>query len=133
MSRTHRNPDLHGNAPDQSPVALLLIDVINDMEFEGGDGLLEQALPMARELQSLTRRARTAAVPVIYANDNFGRWQSDFQKVIAHCLEDGVRGEPVARLLKPQDEDYFVLKPKNSAFYSTTLEILLSSTWEPPR
>jgi len=28
-----RNEDLHGNVPDKSTVALLLIDVINDLEF----------------------------------------------------------------------------------------------------
>jgi nicotinamidase-related amidase len=61
----------------------------------------------------------------IYANDNFGRWQSDFQKVVQHCLEDGVRGEEVARILQPEDDDYFVLKPKHSAFYGTTLDVLL--------
>jgi len=29
-----KSADLHGNAPDNSPVALLLIDVINDFEFD---------------------------------------------------------------------------------------------------
>jgi hypothetical protein len=36
-------PDLHGNAPDKSPVAMLLIDVINDLEFDDGDALLQHA------------------------------------------------------------------------------------------
>jgi hypothetical protein len=45
-----KNEDLHGNAPDKSDVALLLIDVINDLEFEEGDQLLKQALPMARRI-----------------------------------------------------------------------------------
>ena len=35
-----KNPDLHGNAPDESDVALLPIDVINDLEFDEGDRLL---------------------------------------------------------------------------------------------
>ena len=59
-----KNPDLHGNAPDQSIVALLLIDVINDLEFEGGDRLLERALPMADRLASLKRRCRAAGIPM---------------------------------------------------------------------
>src|SRR5437660_1228789 len=45
-----RNDDLHGNAPDDSRVALVLVDVINDLEFEGADRLLPQALPMADRL-----------------------------------------------------------------------------------
>ncbi len=73
----------------------------------------------------LVKRARAARIPVIYANDNFGRWRSNFQDVISHCLNDGVRGEPVARMLLPDADDYFVLKPKHSAFFSTMLDTLL--------
>ena len=120
-----RNPDLHGNAPDKSPIALVLIDVINDLEFSGSEKLLKQALPMARNLARLKKRARAAGIPVIYVNDNFGRWQSDFHKQVQHCLKDGVRGEPIVRLLRPGAEDYFVLKPKHSGFFSTQLDILL--------
>ena len=119
------NEDLHGNVPDESGTVLLMIDVINDMEFEGGDELLKYALPVGQKLERLKRRAKKAGIPVIYVNDNFGKWQSDFRKQVAHCLEDGVRGEPLARLLAPDDDDYFVLKPKHSGFYSTTLDTLL--------
>lgn len=119
------NEDLHGNAPDTSGVALMLVDVINDLEFEGGDALLENALPAAERMAALKARARAAGIPVIYANDNFGRWRSDFREVVEHCLNDGVRGEPVVRLLRPDENDYFVLKPKHSAFFATTLDTLL--------
>jgi nicotinamidase-related amidase len=121
-----KNEDLHGNAPDKSPIALLLIDVINDLEFDDGDRLLEYALPMANRIAELKRRARTANVPVIYVNDNFGRWRSDFTAQVEHCLSDGVRGRPIAELLKPDAEDYFILKPKHSGFYETTLDTLLA-------
>jgi nicotinamidase-related amidase len=121
-----KNEDLHGNVPDKSNVALLLIDVINDLEFESGAELLRHALPMAERLAALKRRAKEAGVPVIYVNDNFGKWQSDFKKILEHCLKEDVRGRPVAELLRPEDEDdYFVLKPKHSGFFSTTLDILL--------
>src|SRR6266850_1905724 len=120
-----KNPDLHGNVPETSPVALLLIDVINDLEFEGADELAAKAVPMAHRIADLKCRAKLAGIPAIYANDNFGRWQSDFKKVVQHCLEDGVRGEEIARILHPEDDDYFVLKPKHSAFFATTLDVLL--------
>lgn len=120
-----KNSDLHGNVPETSPVALLLIDVINDLEFDGADELAVRAVPMARRIASLKRHAKQAGIPAIYANDNFGRWQSDFKKVVQHCLEDGVRGEEIARILHPEDDDYFVLKPKHSAFFATTLDVLL--------
>ncbi|HWL38660.1 MAG TPA: isochorismatase family cysteine hydrolase [Gemmatimonadaceae bacterium] len=120
-----KNDDLHGNVPDQCSVALVLIDVINDMEFDSGAALLEHALPAAKRLADLTRRAREAGVPVIYVNDNFGKWRSDFRHQLGHVLEDGVRGGPVARLLRPDEKDYFVLKAKHSGFYHTQLDLLI--------
>jgi nicotinamidase-related amidase len=120
-----KNSDLHGNAPDKSEVVLLLIDVINDLEFEGGEELLRNALPAAKNIARLKERARQAGVPVIYANDNFGRWRSDFHQTVQHCLRDPVRGQPIAELLKPEEEDYFVLKAKHSGFFSTALDLLL--------
>jgi nicotinamidase-related amidase len=61
-----------------------------------------------------------------YVNDNFSRWRSDFAAQVRHCLDDNVRGRPIAELLQPDEEDYFVLKPKHSGFYSTCMEVLLS-------
>jgi len=113
-------------AYDKAETALLLIDVINDLEFDGGEKLLTQALPMAVSLAALKRRAKTTGVPAIYVNDNFGRWRSDFAKLVRHCVEENVRGRPVATHLIPEQDDYFVLKPKHSAFFQTNLESLLS-------
>lgn len=121
-----KNQDLHGSVPEASPIALLLIDVINAMEFEGGEDFARRAEPAARRIAELKRRAKEAGIPVIYANDNFGRWQSDFRRVVEHCLNDDVPGEAIARLLEPEEDDYFVLKPKHSAFFATSLDTLLS-------
>ena len=115
--------DLHGNAPDRSPVVLLVIDAINDFTFEEGGQVLASALPMARRIHRLKRLARRVGIPTVYVNDNFGRWRSDFRSLIAHCLR--ARSRAVTRLLRPDRRDYFVLKPKHSGFYSTTLELLL--------
>jgi len=120
-----KNADLHGNAPDKSPVALVLIDVINDLEFDEAEKLLGYALPMARRLAELKQRAKAASIPVIYVNDNFGRWRSDFNAQVEHCLQSKVRGKLIAELLRPQKDDYFILKPKHSGFFSTTLDTLL--------
>ena len=119
------NESLHGNAPDKAEAALVLIDVINDLEFPEGDQLMRYARPMAERIAALKRRAKDAGIPTIYSNDNFGRWKSDFNKQVDHCLYDGVRGQPLAELLRPDEDDYFVLKPKHSGFFSTTLDILL--------
>ena len=117
--------DLHGSAPDKSKTALLLIDVINDFDFEQGQQLLQLALPVGKNIAALKQRARDAGIPSIYVNDNFGRWQSDLNKIVDHCLNDG-KGKSFVEIVVPADDDYFVLKPKNSGFYSTTLDLLLS-------
>ena len=116
--------DLHGSAPDKSETALLLIDVINDFDFPEGDQLLRLALPVGKNIADLKKRARAAGIPSIYVNDNFGRWQSDFKKTVAHC-QNGSGKSFVELLLPDEDDDYFVLKPKHSGFYSTTLDLLL--------
>jgi nicotinamidase-related amidase len=118
--------DLHGNAPDSAPVVLLLIDVINDLEFPGGEALFRHALPMAKRLAMLKQRAKHAGIPTVYVNDNFGKWRSDFRTLTLHCLQDAVRGKPIVALLQPEEEDYFVLKPKHSGFFATALEVLLA-------
>ncbi len=125
MSAAAKNKDLHGNVPDQSSLVLILIDVINDFEFEGADELFDQLLTAVPAMAALKKKAKQAGIPVIYVNDNFGRWQSDFQKLLDHCLRDGVKGKRIVEMLKPDEDDYFVLKPKHSAFFSTTLDVLL--------
>lgn len=117
--------DLHGSAPDTSALAVLLVDVINPFDFPEADDLLKFALPMADRLASLKRRAKRAGVPVVYANDNFGRWRSDLSAVVERCRQPDCKGRPMVEKLLPEADDYFVLKPKHSAFYSTTLDTLL--------
>ena len=114
------------NPADTCAVALLLIDVINDFEYPGGEALFKHALPTARHIATLKRRAQQRHIPIIYANDNFGKWRAERSQIVRHCLEDGVRGEPIVRLLAPDERDYFVLKPQNSGFYQTPLDLLLA-------
>ena len=107
--------------------ALLLIDVINDLAFDGSGPLIEQAEPMARRLMALKRKAADAGVPVIYINDNFGKWRSDFRQTVAHCVAISSPGRRVSLRLRPTKRDYFVLKPKHSGFFDTTLDTLLGA------
>jgi nicotinamidase-related amidase len=105
--------------------ALVLIDVINHFEFPGGDQLLAHAEPTVKPLLALRRAAHAARAPVIYANDNFGDWHSDSNRILRRCRRRGCPGARFTRSLAPLGRDYFVLKPANSAFYSTTLETML--------
>src|ERR1700755_3219650 len=110
MVSMKRSSDPLHLAPDKAETALLIIDVINDLGFEAGDQLLKFALPMATALAKLKRRANAAGIPVIYVNDNFGRWRSDFPTLVHLFSRPNVRGQPVVIRLKPKKHDYFVLK-----------------------
>lgn len=107
------------------PVALLLVDVINDFNFPDGDALLALAGNAAPHIEALLGRAHEIGVPVVYVNDNFGNWRSDFHTTVARCSGLASRAAPLVRLLAPRSEDYFVLKPKHSGFFHTPLQILL--------
>ena len=118
-----RNRDLHGSAPDKSETALLIVDVINDLNFPEAKQLMRYAPAMARKLAKLKQRAKTEKIPAVYVNDNFGRWRSDLQALVEHCRRG--KGREIVDLLQPEKDDYFVLKPKHSGFFSSTLETLL--------
>lgn len=114
--------DVPRSRPSQ---ALVLVDVINDFDFPGSDALIKAAEKASVPLARLAARAREAGVPVVYVNDNFGRWRSDWRTVVAQCVSKDAAGYRVARRLRPTADDYFVLKPKHSGFFSTPLDILL--------
>jgi nicotinamidase-related amidase len=121
-----KNKDLHGFAPEKSTIALLLIDVINTMEFPGSEQLIKYAIPAAKKISLLKKKAKKAKIPVIYANDNFGKWRSDFRMLVDYCLQEDCPGKQLAEILKPEKDDYFILKPKYSGFYYTALDLLLT-------
>jgi nicotinamidase-related amidase len=127
-NRKIRNDDLHGNAPDQSSVALLLIDVLNDLDFPRNEELVRKSAALAQRIAALKRRCKAAGIPAIYINDNRGKWRSDFNEVIRQCLIPASPGCQMVKQLVPEPDDYIVLKPKHSAFYATPLDVLLEYT-----
>lgn len=109
----------------RSPRVLILIDFINPLNFPGAEKLARPALAAARATARLRERLRKEKVAVIYANDNYGAWQSDFQGMVAQLsANDDTSGE-IARLLAPGPRDITLLKPRHSAFYCSALELLL--------
>lgn len=105
--------------------AVLVIDVINDFAFPGGEDLVRQMPPVVEAIDELRQRADALQRPVIHVNDNFGRWRSNFAQVIEWCRREGGRGADIATRLSPRKSDYFVLKPGQSGFYQTPLPVLL--------
>jgi len=121
-----KNQDLHGNVPDNCSVALLLLDVLNDLDFPGNSALVKAAPLLAANISSLKSNCKHAGIPTIYVNDNHGKWRSDLQAVLSNCLRPGSLGRHMVEKIVPEPSDYVVLKPKHSIFYATPLETLLS-------
>jgi nicotinamidase-related amidase len=104
---------------------LVLIDYINPLNFPGAEKLAKPALTAARATVRLREQLDGEKVAVVYANDNYGVWQSDFQALVAQCsAREDASGE-IARLLAPRPRDITLLKPRHSAFFCSALELLL--------
>jgi nicotinamidase-related amidase len=118
-----------GLKPPQLPRTervLLLVDFINPLDFPGGEHLAPHAVEAARATAALKQRLTGEGAVAIFANDNYGVWQSDFHSMVSTCLGmPGPAGE-IARLLYPQAQDLTILKPRHSAFYASPLELLLT-------
>lgn len=114
--------------PTPVPVSsevLLLVDVINPLQFPNARDLVKSAARAAPRIAALKSALRDRGIPAIYANDNYGTWHSEFSDILAACRGlAGERGE-IARLLAPDAQDLVILKPQHSAFHSTPLLHLL--------
>lgn len=104
---------------------LLLVDVINPLQFPNARPLVRDAFKAAPKIAKLKAKFRARKVPAIYANDNYGTWHREFSDILKACCElPGDRGQ-IARTLAPESDDLVLLKPQHSAFHSTPLEHLL--------
>jgi hypothetical protein len=103
--------------------ALLLVDVINDFRHEDGAKLLASFRERHDALVRALDEAREHAVPVVYANDNFGVWDGDARRLVEEAKQ-GEAGTLVARIA-PEEGDRFVVKPRYSAFDHTPLVLIL--------
>lgn len=102
--------------------ALLIIDMINCFDFEGASDLITPAVAAAHKTLKLRQEMERLGWPVIYVNDNFGEWHSNASLLVERALE---HDSPVAEILRPGDDDFFVIKPQFSGFYATNLPVLL--------
>ncbi|WP_445287029.1 isochorismatase family cysteine hydrolase [Variovorax atrisoli] len=105
--------------------ALLIIDMISSWDFPDAEKLLPAAVAIAPSIVALKRRCKARGVPAIYVNDNRGRWRSDFNALVGLSMQSGGPGADITASLAPDHDDYFVLKPQQSAFVATPLEQLL--------
>ncbi|MFN2500805.1 MAG: isochorismatase family cysteine hydrolase [Pyrinomonadaceae bacterium] len=126
QDKTITRDKLKGNT-DQDKHALLLVDLVTDFEFADGDRLYENTLAVVDSLAGLKTKAKDARVPVVYVNDNCGNWQEDFEHQVKRIHDTSKKGRQIIEKLKPDRDDYYVLKPQRSGFYETPLSFLLAS------
>lgn len=103
--------------------ALIIIDMINNFDFEHGNILANKAKQITQPIYQLKKQFQLQRQPVIYVNDHYNLWQADFDKLISYCLNE--KSKPIIEMLTPDENDYFLIKPKHSAFYGTALNTLL--------
>ncbi|MEJ9233160.1 isochorismatase family cysteine hydrolase [Peribacillus butanolivorans] len=103
--------------------ALLIIDIINDFNFNHGDMLLEHTKLIIEPILKLKKHMKEKGFPIIYINDHYDLWQADFDKIIDTCKNTG--NAQLIEKIKPQKDEFFLIKPKHSAFYGTALNTLL--------
>lgn len=114
-----------GATKARGALALIIIDMISCWDFPDAENLLPGALMITPRIAALKARCQRASVPVIYANDHLGRWRSNFHSLVEMSLNCGGNAAAITTALRPSDSDYFILKPKHSAFYATPLSLLL--------
>jgi nicotinamidase-related amidase len=105
--------------------ALLILDMISEFRYPDAGRIMRGASKVAPNIAALRKRAHEAKAPVIYVNDTAGKWESDQKAFIQRCMAPGSRGRDIAMLLAPEPHDYFMFKPRHSAFFGTPLHTLL--------
>lgn len=126
MPHRIRGSEIRATRLPRSERVLLLVDFITTLDFPGAEQLAGRALAAARATAALKQRLQADGVVTVYANDNFGVWQSDFHSLVATCLGLDHEAGEIARVLYPQADDLTILKPRHSAFYASPLELLLA-------
>ncbi|MFF0549683.1 cysteine hydrolase family protein [Streptomyces sp. NPDC004311] len=103
--------------------ALIIIDMLNSYEHPDADALVPSVREALPGIGMLLKRAGASQAPVIYVNDNFGRWRSHHGEILQGALEGRYRDlvEPI----KPDENALFVVKARHSIFYETPLAYLL--------
>lgn len=115
--------------PDTTSIeshALLVLDVFSTFDFPGGEDLHSELISVTPAISAAVEAFRARGLPVVFANDNFGRWQDDFDHMLGHIKLSDPRGRQVVAALSPASSDFRMLKPRHSAFFETPLPSLLA-------
>jgi nicotinamidase-related amidase len=111
------------NGEHAEKTALIVIDMINTYDHPDADALIPSVREALPAVTGLLDRARAVGLPVVYVNDNFGRWRSHHDEILDIALS-GPHADLVEPI-RPDADSLFVVKARHSIFYQTPLEYLL--------
>ncbi len=100
--------------------------MVNPLQFPGAERLLPAARAAGEAIARLRAALAPQGVPTIFVNDNFGFWNLSFRDLVEHIRSRDVLGRALLGAVEPEPGDHFVLKPKHSGFYSSSLDVLLA-------
>ncbi len=114
--------------------ALVIVDLQNDFCHPEGDSVRRHGVPVGMEatahaIQCLAEACRKAAIPVLWVVTEHGPWTDSLawrsrSKGKAPNCHAGTWGAELYAVT-PAPEDRFVTKHRYSAFYQTSLELIL--------
>jgi nicotinamidase-related amidase len=103
--------------------ALLVIDIMNPFDFSHGETLAQHAKKIVGPINDLRNYCKKHGRPVIYINDHYELWKADLELIYDKCHNK--TSSDIITPLRPDEDDFFLIKPKHSAFYGTALNTLL--------
>ncbi len=105
--------------------AVLVVDMLNDFVF--GKIKTDRALPIIPRSGEIIDSARSAGIPVLYANDSHTRKDFEIERWGEHAMR-GTKGARVISELRPRKREQQIPKTTYSSFFNTRLEGELKRT-----
>lgn len=111
--------------------ALIIVDMQNDFIAEGAPIECPGGRAIVPNIKKLKAWAKTNSIPVFYTQEMHRFQKVDYGLELErnepqHCLE-GTEGVEIIDDLKPEDDDFVIIKRRYSGYYLTDLEVLMKS------
>lgn len=108
-----------------SKIAVVVVDMMNSYQHDDAEVLIPNVGKIIDPLADLVRRTHESDdVNLIYANDNYGDFTAQFHDLVESACH-GARPDLVEPIV-PAEGSLLLTKVRHSAFYSTSLEYLLT-------
>lgn len=111
--------------------ALIIIDMQNDFIAKGAPIECPGGRDIVPNIQKAKAWAKANGIPVFYTQEMHRFQKVDYGLELErnepqHCLE-GTKGVEIIDELKPEDDDYVIIKRRYSGYYLTDLDVLMKS------